>query len=147
MSTHIGRYLFFRWEENWNYQFEIMPHLQMQLFKLFSQLWRCMNKYVPFRQNHESTVVGPRWTWGHFPNWLFNSRAKKVRNEKKHELCAVKIPRWELLRFIFDMGPPKKLSKKNWKYKVVHWLCLKYIAISFSDPIFFRNYQIFWLAT
>ena len=28
----------------------------------------CMNKYVPFRQNHESTVVGPRWTWGHFPN-------------------------------------------------------------------------------
>ena len=54
----------------------------------FFQLWRCMNKYVPFRQNHESTVVGPRWTWGHFPNWLFNSRAKKVRNEKKNMNCA-----------------------------------------------------------
>jgi hypothetical protein len=26
---------FWRWEENWNYQFEIMAPLQIQLFKLF----------------------------------------------------------------------------------------------------------------
>ena len=28
----------------------------------------CMNKYVPFRQNHESTVVPTMMDWGHFPN-------------------------------------------------------------------------------
>ena len=77
----------------------------------FSQLW-CMNKYVPFRQNHESTVVGPRWTWGHFPNWLFNSRAKKVRNEKKTWIVRSQNSTVRISKIYFWYWPPEKIVEK-----------------------------------
>ena len=112
----------------------------------FSQLWRCMNKYVPFRQNHESTVVGPRWTWGHFPNWLFNSRAKKVRNEKKtwivrSQNSTVRISK---IYFCYWPRPNKKLSKKNWKNKVIHWFTYVASTYQFFSPIqYFLETNIF----
>jgi hypothetical protein len=131
---------FWRWEKTEITNLKLCHLCKRNFLNCFSQLW-CMNKYVPFRQNHESTVVGPRWTWGHFPNWLFNSRAKKVRNEKKHELCAVKTPRWEF-RKICQKNCRKKAKriKLTWSTKLNrslclhmikhYWLCLKYQFLS-----------------
>ena len=90
----------------------------------FLQLW-CMNKYVPFRQNHESTVVGPRWTWGHFPNWLFNSRAKKVRNEKKTWIVRSQNSTVRISKIY--LAPQKNCRKKTERIKLTWYYQTKQI--------------------